>query len=79
MQDRLRKSGVVLLKADWTRHDAAIGEALASLGRSGIPAYALYPAAPNAAPTLLPEVLTTGSVYAALDSVTPSKTVAATR
>ncbi len=66
----------MLVKADWTRHDAAIGEALASLGRSGIPAYALYPAAPDAAPTMLPEVLTTGSVYAALDSLPTAKTVA---
>ena len=76
VQDRLRRSGVVLLKADWTQHDAAIGEALASLGRSGIPAYALYPAAPDAAPQMLPEVLTTGSVYAALDGLQPVKAVA---
>ncbi len=69
VQDRLRKSGVVLLKADWTRHDASIGDALAALGRSGIPTYALYPAAPDAAPKLLPEVLTTGSVYSALDGL----------
>ena len=69
VQQRLRQSGVVLVKADWTRHDEAIGDALAALGRSGIPAYALYPAAADAAPRLLPEVLTTGSVYAALDSL----------
>ncbi len=69
VQQRLRASGVVLLKADWTRHDPAIGEALAALGRSGIPAYALYPASPEAAPRLLPEVLTPGAVYAALDSL----------
>ncbi len=75
VQDRLRRSGVVLIKADWTQHDATIGEALASLGRSGIPAYALYPAAADAAPTLLPEVLTTGSVYTALDNLQSSKDV----
>ena len=69
VQQRLRQSGVVLVKADWTRHDEAIGNALASLGRSGIPAYALYPASPDAAPTMLPEVLTTGSVYRALNSL----------
>ena len=76
VRDRLRQSGVVLLKADWTQHDAAIGAALATLGRSGIPAYALYPADPGAAPKLLPEVLTPGSVYAALDTLRPAKTVA---
>ncbi len=69
VQKRLRESGVVLLKADWTRHDASIGEALAELGRSGIPTYALYPAAPQAPPRLLPEVLTTGIVFAALDGL----------
>jgi len=33
---------VVLMKADWTRHDEAITQALTALGRSGVPAYALY-------------------------------------
>jgi thiol:disulfide interchange protein len=56
-----------LLKADWTRHDASIGQALAALGRSGIPTYALYPAAADAPPFLLPEVLTPGAVYEGLD------------
>ncbi len=73
VQDRLRRSGVVLLKADWTRHDASIGDALATLGRSGIPTYALYPSAPEAPARLLPEVLTTGAVYEALDSLGPAK------
>ncbi|HEY0786632.1 MAG TPA: protein-disulfide reductase DsbD domain-containing protein, partial [Acidobacteriaceae bacterium] len=65
VQQRLRESGVVLVRADWTRHDETIGAALAALGRSGIPAYALYPAG-GAEPQLLPEVLTPGIVYAAL-------------
>lgn len=69
VQDRLRKSGVVLIRADWTRHDAAIGAALATLGRSAIPAYALYPADPNAQPHMLPEVLTPVAVYSALDAL----------
>ena len=30
------------MRADWTRHDEAITQALAALGRSGVPAYALY-------------------------------------
>ena len=33
---------VALLKADWTRQDPAITQALAALGRSGVPVYALY-------------------------------------
>jgi thiol:disulfide interchange protein len=67
VEKRLNSSGVVLLKADWTRHDASIGQALAALGRSGIPTYALYPAAADAPPFLLPEVLTPGAVYEGLD------------
>ncbi len=69
VQRRLRQSGVVLIKADWTHYDGAIGQALAALGRSGIPTYALYPAQPDAAPEMLPEVLTPGAVYMALDSL----------
>ncbi len=69
VQKRLSQSGVVLVRADWTRHNPEIGAALAALGRSGIPAYALYPAQPGSAPKLLPEVLTPGIVYSALDSL----------
>jgi thiol:disulfide interchange protein DsbD len=56
---------VVLMKADWTRHDEAITQALAALDRSGVPAYALYtPGQPI--PVMLPEVLTPGIVTDAL-------------
>ena len=30
------------MRADWTRRDPAITEALRALGRSGVPVYALY-------------------------------------
>ena len=33
---------VALLRADWTRHDEAITQALTALDRSGVPTYALY-------------------------------------
>jgi thiol:disulfide interchange protein DsbD len=56
---------VVLLKADWTQHDDAITETLSSLGRSGVPTYALYVPGENQ-PRLLPEVLTPGIVIDAL-------------
>jgi thiol:disulfide interchange protein DsbD len=56
---------VVLMKADWTRHDEEITHALAALDRSGVPAYALYtPGQPT--PVMLPEVLTPGIVIDAL-------------
>jgi thiol:disulfide interchange protein len=47
---------VALLRADWTRRDAAISDELARLGRNGVPVYAIYkPGRPL--PTLLPELL----------------------
>jgi thiol:disulfide interchange protein DsbD len=52
---------VVLLKADWTRHDEAITQALAGRGRSGVPTYVFY-AAGQKEPQVLPEVLTPGIV-----------------
>jgi thiol:disulfide interchange protein DsbD len=52
---------VALLRADWTRHDEAITKALTAMGRSGVPAYALYTPG-EASPRLLPEVLTPGIV-----------------
>jgi thiol:disulfide interchange protein len=59
---------VVLMKADWTRHDTAITDALTTLGRSGVPAYALYaPGQPD--PVMLPEVLTPGLVMDALNGL----------
>jgi thiol:disulfide interchange protein DsbD len=56
---------VLLLRADWTRRDAAISAELSRFGRSGVPVYALY--APGAAgPRLLSEVLSAGEVRDAL-------------
>lgn len=49
--------GVVPLKADWTRQDPRITEALAALGRNAVPVYAIY-APGESRPRLLPEVLT---------------------
>ena len=56
---------VALFKADWTREDPAITQALAALGRSGVPVYALY-APGRSAPLLLPQVLTPGVVLDAI-------------
>ncbi len=65
---------VALLKADWTQHDEAIGDTLAKLGRSGVPAYALYEPG-ESSPRLLPEVLTPGIVIDAVGKLptTPAK------
>lgn len=67
---RFAETHVTLMRADWTSRDARIGEALRRLGRSGVPAYALYPPG-GAPPRLLPEILTRDIVLQALDAVGP--------
>jgi thiol:disulfide interchange protein len=47
---------VALLRADWTRRDAAISGELARLGRNGVPVYAIYKPG-QSMPSLLPELL----------------------
>ncbi|HEX3662515.1 MAG TPA: thioredoxin family protein [Acidobacteriaceae bacterium] len=69
VQQRLRTSGATLLRADWTNQDPAITQELASLGRSGVPTYVLYPPDPSAPPHVLPEVLTPGIVLDALNAL----------
>jgi thiol:disulfide interchange protein DsbD len=75
VQEAFHAANVALLRADWTRHDAAITQALTALGRSGVPAYALY-APGQSEPQLLPELLTPGMVIDALQrlpkAVSPS-------
>ncbi len=56
---------VLLLRADWTRRDAAISAELARMGRSGVPVYALYAPA-GSVPTLLSEILSPAEVRSAL-------------
>jgi thiol:disulfide interchange protein DsbD len=59
----IKAKGIVAMRADWTRRDPAITRALAALGRNGVPVYALYPPG-NAAPVLLPQILTEAVVLA---------------
>ncbi|OYQ43097.1 protein-disulfide reductase [Rhodoferax sp. TH121] len=55
---------VMLLRADWTRRDPTITQALQALGRSGVPVYVLY--APGKAPVVLSEILTPGELRRAI-------------
>lgn len=68
VEQALRDSGVVALRADWTDRDDEIAEALAGYGRNGVPLYVLYGKA-GAEARLLPEVLTPGIVLAAFSDV----------
>ncbi len=66
--DAFKKANVVKFKADWTQHDDAIANELTSLGRDGVPVYALYK--PGASePELLPEALTPGIVLDAIAKI----------
>jgi len=53
-----------LLRADWTRRDPAITEALAKLGRNGVPVYVVY--RPGKPPQVLSEVLDVQEVLQAI-------------
>ena len=61
------RRGVTLLRADWTRRDPDITQALAGLGRSGVPVYVLYRA--GQPPIVLSEVLSAQEVRSALSSL----------
>ena len=61
--------GIVAMKADWTRYDSAITDALESFGRSGVPLYLLY--TPDGEVTMLPQSLTNGIVREAVGKALP--------
>lgn len=61
----LTASGLTLLKADWTERDPAVTAALESLGRAGVPVYAVY--RPGRPTRLLPTVLTPGLLVKGLE------------
>jgi thiol:disulfide interchange protein len=66
VEPELAQHGYDVYRADWTRRDAAIGAALAALGKAGVPAYAVYaPGAPDR-PHVLPELLTVDTLVTAL-------------
>ena len=54
--------GVALVKADWTRESPEVNALLRSMGKSGVPAYAIYPHGNPSQQKILPELLTTGSI-----------------
>jgi len=65
VQQQFRDNNVTLLRADWTQYDPEITKQLASVGRSGVPTYVIYPAGTGAA-DVLPELLTKDIVLNAL-------------
>lgn len=60
----LADRNTALLRADWTNRDPVITQALASLGRNGVPVYAVYRKGQQ--PVVLSEILSVDDVRAAI-------------
>jgi thiol:disulfide interchange protein DsbD len=60
VDQQLNAAGVVKLKADWTKSDPVITEALSQFGRNSVPLYVLYTGKEE--PVILPQVLTPDAV-----------------
>ena len=69
VQRQFAEHNITLLKADWTQYDPEITKRLASVGRSGVPTYVIYPPSPTGNADVLPELLTKDIVLTALQRV----------
>jgi thiol:disulfide interchange protein DsbD len=66
VEDELVRQHYVLLRADWTRYDPEITEALGKVGRSGVPTYVVFTAGVDGGTHVLPELLTRSVVLDAI-------------
>jgi thiol:disulfide interchange protein DsbD len=66
VEHALADGNVTLLKADWTNYNEQITAQLASVGRSGVPTYLIYPADSQRPADVLPELLTKSIVLDAI-------------
>lgn len=66
--------GIVRMKADWTSNDDVITAELRKFGRNSVPLYVYYPAASEAAPVILPQMLTANGV---IDTINTSDEIIA--
>jgi thiol:disulfide interchange protein DsbD len=67
VQRQLADHKLTLLKADWTQYDPEITKELASLNRSGVPTYVIYPSNQTTPADVLPELLTKDLVLSAIE------------
>ncbi len=67
VRERFEELEFTMLKADWTRRNPEITEALAKHGRTGVPLYVLYGSKGD--PVVLPQILTSGIVLEALNQL----------
>lgn len=76
VRSRLRQSGIIRMRADWSRPDPVIADYLHRFGRYGIPLDVVYgPRQPQG--EALPELLTPGVLLRALDRASTVGSVAA--
>ncbi len=69
VHDKMREIGVVRMKADWTKRDPVITEALKKYGRNSLPLYVLYSNDGSQSPKILPQVLTPELVLEYLNTI----------
>lgn len=75
VQKQLNRSGVVKMKADWTKSDPVITEALSKFGRNSVPLYVLYSPQQQEA-VILPQVLTADVVLDHLNAAISDEEIA---
>ncbi len=63
------EKGVIRFKADWTRRDTQIAEALAAYGRSGVPLYLWWSGPTVEQPDILPQLLSEQMLLQRLQSL----------
>ena len=73
IREAFARRGVELVRADWTRRDPVITQALAALGRQGVPVYVLY--RPGKTPLVLPEILKKQIMFDALATLDTAQTI----
>jgi thiol:disulfide interchange protein/DsbC/DsbD-like thiol-disulfide interchange protein len=71
---RLKELNIAMVRADWTRRDPAITQALQAFGRSGVPLNVIYPPQQSGlTPIILPSILTPNIVLEKLDEIADSR------
>ncbi len=69
IKERLEQSGVVKMKADWTKNNPIITQELRKFGRNSVPLYILYGNDQKREPMILPQVLTPSIVTEHLNKI----------
>lgn len=69
VDQKFEELGVVKMKADWTKRDSVITEALRKYGRNSVPLYLLFGSDPSQPPQILPQVLTQDTLLEYLNNM----------